>query len=986
MLEHVIVLVGGTVLDLPDLLPDAEQRIAEPVELGLRLGLRRFDHEGSSDGPAHRWGVEAIVDEPLGDILGLNSGRRRDGANVDDELVGARAVLSPEEDRVVVLEPLGHVVGIENGHLRGILEALGAHHGDVRVRDWQDQRGPVWSRSHAAEGLSVRLEVGVCPRRDDRVRRHERRQVGLDADGSHSWTASSVGDAERLVQVQVAHVSSDDARRREADLGVHIGAIHVHLTAVLVDDPADLVGAILVDTMGGRVRDHEGCQVVLMLYGLGANLLDVDVALGVDADRDNLHACHDGGGRVGSVGRNGDDADVPVSVIAGPMVLPDGHETGVLTGGPAIGLQGDGIKAGDGGKLSGKVLEHLLVSLGLIKWHVRMEVGELGPSDGEHLRGGIELHRARSERDHRVRQRQIHVLELLQVAKHLVLGVARVENRVLHELRGPGKVAELWRDSGGELLGGESGAAIGGEGGKQVVDVLNRRRLVHGHAHDGVSHDSDVHSPGHGGVGDGLGVRDLNSHSVEEGTAVPDSVSELLHSGGKHASKSVNAIGDLGETLRSVVHPVHAGNVGQEGLGRANVRSGLVPPDVLLPGLHGHTEGRLTLGITGHPNNPSRKETLVLGVAGQEGRVRASVSHGHTKPLGGSDDDIGAPLSGRRQLGERERIRGDANLDLGVVGLLGHGLVVADGAVRGRVLHEHAAHVFGHVERSFVDDLDLKSERGRPGLADLDGLRVTLVGDQEANLLAPGDGAAHGHGLGRSRGLVEERGVGHLHAGQVAHHRLEVEQGLETPLRNLRLVGRVLGVPARVLEQVPEDDRGNVRSVVPHPDEALEHLVLGRHGLEVLQELRLCHSLVVLAQGHAVRPLDGIRHGRLHQRLHALEATQLRHFRLLLRGDAVVPGGEHVAGLEGLHRDCPRRSERQRVRSRSQRGSETSSARGSHKRIADRSDHRARFAAGERTRLDRGRLSNVEFTGRATQQRAQAGDRTTAAHCTNLCD
>ena len=37
-------------------------------------------------------------------------------------------------------------------------------------------------------------------------------------------------------------------------------------------------------------------------------------------------------------------------------------------------------------------------------------------------------------------------------------------------------------------------------------------------------------------------------------------------------------------------------------------------------------------------------------------------------------------------------------------------------------------------------------------------------------------------------------------------------------LRDLSLVGRVLGVPARVLKQVPLDDWGQVGAVVTHAD------------------------------------------------------------------------------------------------------------------------------------------------------------------------
>lgn len=44
--------------------------------------------------------------------------------------------------------------------------------------------------------------------------------------------------AEGLVQVQVAHVRANDARRGEAKLRVHVGAIHVDLATVLVHNVA----------------------------------------------------------------------------------------------------------------------------------------------------------------------------------------------------------------------------------------------------------------------------------------------------------------------------------------------------------------------------------------------------------------------------------------------------------------------------------------------------------------------------------------------------------------------------------------------------------------------------------------------------------------------------------------------------------------------------------------------------------------------------
>jgi hypothetical protein len=43
------------------------------------------------------------------------------------------------------------------------------------------------------------------------------------------------------------------------------------------------------------------------------------------------------------------------------------------------------------------------------------------------------------------------------------------------------------------------------------------------------------------------------------------------------------------------------------------------------------------------------------------------------------------------------------------------------------------------------------------------------------------------------------------------------------------LVGRVLRVPAGVLQDVAQDDGGHVRAVVAHAQVRLEHLVLLRH-------------------------------------------------------------------------------------------------------------------------------------------------------------
>ena len=58
--------------------------------------------------------------------------------------------------------------------------------------------------------------------------------------------------------------------------------------------------------------------------------------------------------------------------------------------------------------------------------------------------------------------------------------------------------------------------------------------------------------------------------------------------------------GDFQQAVRAMVHSIHAGDVGQQGLGCADVGGGLVPPDVLLPGLHGHAQCWVPPSVLAH--------------------------------------------------------------------------------------------------------------------------------------------------------------------------------------------------------------------------------------------------------------------------------------------------------------------------------------------------------------------------------------------------
>ena len=82
------------------------------------------------------------------------------------------------------------------------------------------------------------------------------------------------------------------------------------------------------------------------------------------------------------------------------MVGADGEEAGVFALGAGVGLEGDGVEAGDFGEPFFEVVEEFGVAGGLVGGGEGMEVAELGPGDGDHLAGGVELHGAGAEGDH----------------------------------------------------------------------------------------------------------------------------------------------------------------------------------------------------------------------------------------------------------------------------------------------------------------------------------------------------------------------------------------------------------------------------------------------------------------------------------------------------------------------------------------------------------------------------------------------------------
>ena len=101
----IIIIITSHYLSLsPDLPPDLDQSVTEPVQLRLVLALGGFDHQGPRHWPGHGGGVEAVVHQSLGDVHRLHPGRLLVVPHVDDELVGVKIAFTFVERLEVLAE------------------------------------------------------------------------------------------------------------------------------------------------------------------------------------------------------------------------------------------------------------------------------------------------------------------------------------------------------------------------------------------------------------------------------------------------------------------------------------------------------------------------------------------------------------------------------------------------------------------------------------------------------------------------------------------------------------------------------------------------------------------------------------------------------------------------------------------------------------------------------------------------------------------
>ena len=158
-----------------------------------------------------------------------------------------------------------------------------------------------------------------------------------------------------------------------------------------------------------------------------------------------------------------------------------------------------------------------------------VDVAKLRPAEGIHRGGGVQLHRAASERNHAAVEAEVAVFEFLHVAHHVSLAAVFEEQRGLHELRGAAHLGLDAAEVGAIRVANQFLVLLAhgfGDHNADFVEVFLGRGLVDADAKVLLVDDAEVHAVLFGGF---LHLAGANVGGHFEQQRVEEVLVELLH-------------------------------------------------------------------------------------------------------------------------------------------------------------------------------------------------------------------------------------------------------------------------------------------------------------------------------------------------------------------------------------------------------------------------------------------------------------------------
>ena len=239
----------------------------------------------------------------------------------------------------------------------------------------------------------------------------------------------------------------------------------------------------------------------------------------------------------------------------------------------------------------------------------------------------------------------------------------------------------------------------------------------------------------------------------------------------------------------------------------------------------------------------------MLGGGGHKAQVGAAVAQGHTQRLSLAHGNVSAAVLGGLHDAQSGGVAAHDVHGTGFVSGLTDGISVLEQTVEVGLLDVDGSHIGGqHLLESVQiglavlggDDAQLVIGTVAIGADGVDDVGVGSTGDQSHAALTV---AAHGSGLGGGGGAVIDRGVGNVHAGQLADHGLILEDRLQNTLAHFGLIGGV-GSQELFLGGNILDNAGDVMVIsASTAQNGGKNLVLCRHGGNSVGHFHLAHPL-----------------------------------------------------------------------------------------------------------------------------------------------
>src|SRR4029453_16146342 len=109
--------------------------------------------------------------------------------------------------------------------------------------------------------------------------RQKRRKMFGNTDWSHAGPAAAVRNTKGLMQIQMANVRAIITGAAKTDLGIHVRAIHVDLTAVRLHDVTNFASGYFENAVRGGIGHHQRGEIACVLVGFGAQIGKIDISI-----------------------------------------------------------------------------------------------------------------------------------------------------------------------------------------------------------------------------------------------------------------------------------------------------------------------------------------------------------------------------------------------------------------------------------------------------------------------------------------------------------------------------------------------------------------------------------------------------------------------------------------------------------------------------------------------------------------------------------